>query len=185
MRTLELQIVKSKEKHIKLKYSVFIYRGTNLKFSCLRTAQDFVRNFQTNVNDCLRSLNLLMSDLYKKYLDFYFFMDSIKCSRIKNSVDAYNDRLHYFFKDFGNGNQSFKITAFYSLFDHLKELIAVLSSYARKSKNYQLLNSLNSNLKTIDLLLSHFNNSLLNKEVSTHYKKRVLHISYEKPLSMA
>jgi hypothetical protein len=126
-----------------------------------------------------------MSDIYAKYLDFYFFLDSVTCHKVKNLIDSYNDRISYFFKSFELGNQSFKLTAFYCLFDTIEDLIFLINSYGKKSKNYPLVNSLNSHLKTSSLLLSHFKETLSNNNLTKNYKNKVLKIVYSKSVSMA
>lgn len=178
MKSLILEISKTLNKNEK-PYSVYLNRNRILYFSSKRKASDFIRLFQDNTNDCLRGLNFIMSDIYSKYLEFYFFLDSLFCERIKNLVHHYNDRLAYFFKDFSKGNQSFKLTAFYKLFDIVEDIIFIINSYAKKSKNYHLVNILNSHLRTSTLLLKHFDNTLLNRELSKNYKKPLFTITHK------
>ena len=168
-----------------LPYRIYLNRDHVLLFPSKRKASDFVVLFQNNTNDCLRSLNFIMSDIYSKYLDFYFYLDTTKCLRIKNSVNSYNDRLTLFFEAFEIGNQSFKLTAFYCLFDYVEDIIFQINLFAKKSKNYQLVNSLNAHLKTISLLIKHFKETLRNENLSKDYKSNKLRIVHLKPLSKA
>lgn len=185
MKSLKLSITTSPEKHLKNKYSVFLFRGSTVYFSSKRNAQDFIRIFQNNTNDCLRSLNFIMSDVYKTYLDFYFHLDVLFCEKIRNAINDYNLKLAYFFKDYGQGNQSFKISSFYILFDLLKDVVFYIIDYSKSVKNYQLVNSLNSHLKVLDVLLNHFNQTIQNQELKKDYKVRVLNVVYKKPDSVA
>ena len=113
MKSLNIQFSKSLNPSFKGSYQVFLNRGNVLYFPSKRKAEDFIRIFESNTNDCLRSLNHIMSDIYSKYLDFYFHLDNLICRKIKLLIDSYNDRLLFFFKDFELGNQSFKLNAFY------------------------------------------------------------------------
>ncbi|WP_026777759.1 hypothetical protein [Polaribacter sp. Hel_I_88] len=183
MKSLKLEVSKRTTKN-EFPYYVYLNRNKTLNFISKRKASDFIRLFQSNTNDCLRALNKIMSDIYSKYLDFYFYLDSITCIRIKNLIENYNDRISYFFKEYEIGNQSFKLTAFYKLFDVVEDLIFLINSFAKKSKNYQLVNSLNSHLKTSSLLLNHFDNTLYQKDLSKDYKQKTFTIVH-KSFSMA
>jgi hypothetical protein len=182
MRGLKLSVLKSSDVSVKLKYSVYLSRGFKPCFSSLRVAEDFIRSFESNFNDCLRSLNYVMSDVYRKFLDYYFILSPLDCSKIKELIDSYNNRLSFIFKSFEYGNQSFKITSFYSLFDSVEDVLFLLVSNAKRLKDYSLVNLYNSHLKTLSLLIINLKDSMKVKEVSKSYKTKVLKISYKKAL---
>ena len=152
-------------------------------FKSKRSASDFLTTFNSSVNDTLRGLNLITSDLYSRYLEYIFVLPNSILTRFKNSLSCYNDKLPYLFKDFGEGNSSFQISSFYILFNNVFDCIESLLSFAKSKSNYHLVNCLNSSLKTITLLETSFKDSLKNPTLKNDYKNKVLSISYKKSVA--
>lgn len=169
MKTLKLEVTKNRNTK---GYHIFIKNGLRLDFDTKTKAETHIRLLKKLLKDTANVLCTIQSDLYKSYRDNFLFFDTRTERKILKSLHTFDNRIHFFYKEFSSGNRSYVFLELENLICFINETIDYLKDHAQKYKAFGLIQKTNSYLKQVFLLRDNLKNELSQISVNLNYRNQ-------------
>ncbi|TYP98940.1 hypothetical protein C7447_102258 [Tenacibaculum adriaticum] len=171
MKKILLPVYRKSEKHSSLPYYILFDIGKRLEFTSKRKAEDFARSLNVYLSDSVRTLMLVQRELYAIYLDYYFELESISSLRLQKKLDGFLSDLEYFHKEYGEGNNSFKMGGYWRILNHVEETLDLSLTLFKEKNNYTIVNKLRSHKQMVSFSYDKINQSITSHVINDDYKK--------------
>ena len=182
MKKIDVKILISREKKLKLKYYIFFGKDETLHFSSKRKAQDFIVSLEKTLNHTVISLSELNTQLYSIYMHNYININGVMCYKIKEDFNYFLEALNRVYNKIDKGNAS-NFNAIKSMFNIIEEIIINLKAWAKKNNHHNINHRFNSILKTKELLVNSFYNDINSHKINFSYTEKKLKIVYMKSIN--
>lgn len=159
--------------HREYKYYVYVSRDIRLSFPNKTKAEKFIRTYKRVLRDTVTQLHTLNTNIYNLFSVFYLQLDPITTHRVRNLLHNFDNRFEYVFKTYSHGNSCFSVTAVWSCFDTLEDVLVELKEYSSKNKLTSLRQQTRSYIKLRETLVRTFNADCSDLNISEKYLKKV------------
>lgn len=139
-------------------YSLTLGSGNIMTFNNKRTAYDYAVYVEKNINDFIRTSNIIYADIFRIYRLYWLVLDKSISKKISEKLDSLNHNLNIIFER----NQIQVISICYEIYKCLDYLIKELSEYFKLKRVYPLLYDLNTSALCLN------NNSLVIQIIKSH-----------------
>ena len=163
------------------KYRVYVGPGTYFEFRSKKKCQRFLATYRVLVTDYARLLRSLQGTTYDLYSLYYFELPDHIEYKIKKTLQEFDNRFAYVFKDFTKGNHNhFVMHDLQTCFDYLEQTLMKLKKFAQKNKHYSLTNQASALLLGLENYKTSFESSLKDYNPSTRHRTKVIQFSVVK-----
>lgn len=169
MKKLKIQL--SKERNEK-GYYIYIERGVELKFTNKKKAEAFERKFRKVLEDNVRILININSQIYNIYNLHYIDLNPRTTRYIREQLIFFLKKQDYVFGNYSQGNGSIAFQSISYLFMCNENSLWELKTFAETHKNYGLNYQCKSLLKMHDELQKAYRRDLTTMNINTTYDKQ-------------
>ncbi len=148
MKNPTIEVYFSSQKKIVISY------GSNdkLKFPNKTQAKAFSYQLKKLVKYNITTLSDIQAQVYSCYRSNYLYLPDMMASKILSSIQKFDNRIDYVFKQYSHGNGSFMFNAIEQMYISLETSISLLLEYAQKYKAFALKNEMTALINILDLL---------------------------------
>lgn len=160
---------------------MYVGSGTYFEFRSKKRCQRFLATYRVLVTDHARVLRSLQGNIYTLYSLYYFELPDHIEYKIKDSLQEFDNRFAYVFKDFTPGNNNhFVMHNLDTCFRNLEDTLMKLKQFAQKSKHYSLINQSSALLLSLENNNNSFESSLKDYHPSTDHRGKIIPLSVVK-----